>query len=84
MIEFAVVVNGESTGRWVLAIDSIHDKVLLTADDQSLRWVLRTDCKFLKARNPELPLPVVVVQPQKEQIVVPHVQLKGGPNGRQH
>mgnify|MGYP001584453549 FL=1 len=84
MIEFAVVPKDESVGRWVLAVDPVHDKLLITGEDSSLRWVLTADCKFLKAKNPELPLPVVVVQAPKDQIVVPHVQLGSGPNGRQH
>ena len=82
MIEFAVVVQGEPQGRWVLAVDVVHNKLLITGDDNTLRWVLTADCKFLKARNPELPIPVVVVQPQKEHIVVPHIGLNAHGNGR--
>ena len=82
MLDFAVQVKGEAQGRWVLAVDSVHDKLLVTRDDNSLRWVLTSDCKLLKARNPELPIPVVMVKEQKEHIVLPHLGLNAHGNGR--
>ena len=73
MPEFAFQVEGETVGRWVLAIDPVGDRLLVTNDEKSLLWVELSQCKFLKARNPELPVPVVVVQEPK-QLTIPSAQ----------
>lgn len=82
MLEFAVQLPRETVGRWVLAVDAVGNRLLIVGDDKSMRWVAIADCQFLKCKNPEAPLAVVVVQPQKDQIVVPYGQLKGGPGSR--
>ena len=83
MLEFAVVLEGENVGRWVLAVDAARNLFLIVNGDKSLQWVPMADCTFLKARNPDRPTPVLVAQPEESQIVVPHVQVKSGPNGSQ-
>ena len=82
MLEFAVTVKSETVGRWVLAVDAVGDRFLVANDDKSLRWVDIGDCKLLKARNPELPLPVIAVQPQKDGLVRAGGPLQGKMNGR--
>lgn len=74
-MDFAVLANGEEQGRWVLAVDGDH--VLITDEEQRLRWVDMADCKFLKVATPEMPRPVVLVQPQKA-IAVPQMKLVNG------
>lgn len=81
MLAFAVLIKDEEQGRWVLAVDSVHDKLLVTGDNQSLRWVLTADCKFLKAMTPEAPQPVVIVQPHQP-VVVPQLRIGNQGNGR--
>ena len=83
MLEFAVQIQGDSKGRWVLAVDAVGERFLIANDDKSLQWVDMTRCHLLKAKNPELPLPVVMVHPPtaQDQLVVPQMQMKGGPNG---
>ena len=80
-MDFAVQVDGEEQGRWVLAVDGDR---LLIADDNSkrLRWVAMADCKFVRAANPEMPRPMVLVQPQAAQaaqkIALPQLHIGNG------
>lgn len=82
MLEFAVQVRGEDIGRWVLAVDPVGDRLLITSDDRTLRWVDIADCKFLKARNLDIPLPVVITQLCPHQTYWLGSVLQDGPNGR--
>ena len=68
-MDFAVQVKGLDTGtnaRWVLAVDAVGERVLITHDDRSLHWVPIDECKFVKASPPDTPRPVVVVKPQPQ------------------
>lgn len=77
-MEFAVLIEGEEKGRWVLAVDAVADKVLIADDDQTMRWVPLGQCKLLKAANPEVPRPVVPVQPQgAPKLSVPGMKFNG-------
>ena len=77
-MEFAVQPEGEDQGLWVLAVDPIGERLLVTNPaDKSLRWVGIAQCKFLKGRDPEAPTSVIVVQPKSNSIAVP-----GLSNGR--
>ena len=71
-MDFAVQVNGEEQGRWVLAVDG--NQFLTTDDDGEFRWILMTNCKLLKVKTPESPQPVVMVQPQQS-LAVPGLRL---------
>ena len=74
MIPFAVKVDGEETGRWVLAIQG--ERFLIVDAHQRFQWVPMKDCEFLKAATPETPRPVVAVQPRRKlDLVTP---LNGG------
>lgn len=70
-MDFAVKVTGldekvpVETYRWVLAVEG--DRVLITHDDNSLHWVEMADCTLVRAVRPDMPTPVVVVQPQGQQ-----------------
>lgn len=75
-MHFAVQIEGESIGRWVLAVDG--DRLLVTDAENRLRWVPIAQCKLLKATNPDMPQPVMVVQPQQNPLALPHLKLDGG------
>ena len=78
-MDFAVQVDGEDQGRWVLAVDG--DRLLIADDDSKrLRWVAMSDCKFVKAANPDMPRPVVAVQPQaaSPKLSVPQLHIGNG------
>ena len=77
-MDFAVQLEGEEQGQWVLDIDPIGERFLLVNSDGTFRWVEMSDCKLIKARNPDQPLPVVMVQ-QGPQLAIPSLHL--GPNG---
>ena len=66
MNEFAVRVEGEDEhrGYWVLALDMERDRLLISTPENRLRWVRFEDCYVIKAINPEMPRPIMVVQPQ--------------------
>ncbi len=80
MIDFAVQIEGEEQGRWVLDVDPATDRILVSGDDQQLRWVPFSDCKVIKAANPDTPRPVVMVQPQGPKLQMPAMfpRLPGG------
>ena len=77
-MDFAVQLEGEEQGQWVLSIDSIGERFLLANSDGTFRWVEMADCKLIKARNPDQPLPVVMVK-QGPQLAIPSLHL--GQNG---
>lgn len=85
MIEFAVQIEGEEKGRWVLAVDPIGERLLTTNEDQTLRWVDMSTCRVIKAANPEIARPVVVMQPPPQQqkigdrLTLPRVEINGRP-----
>ena len=66
MTEFAVRVEGEDEhkGYWVLAVDSVGERLLIATGENRLRWVAMADCIVIKAANPEMPRPVIAIQPQ--------------------
>ena len=72
MTSFAVRHGGleEGQGSWVLAIDPVGERLLLSDGDGSLHWHALADCKFIKASTPDMPRAVIVVAPQ-QQIVRP-------------
>ena len=79
MIEFAVQIEGEANGRWVLAVDPAGERLLIANEDRTLRWVPMAECKFLKASTPDVPRLVVPVQGQQPQkIAMPVLHLNGG------
>ena len=77
-MDFAVKIDGEDKGRWVLEVDG--DRLLIAGDDQRLRWVAMADCVFVKAANPDMPRPVVAVQPQatSPKLSVPQLHIGNG------
>ena len=77
-MDFAVQLEGEEQGQWVLDIDPIGERFLLATDVGGFRWVDMKDCKLIKARNPDQPLPVVMVK-QGPQLAIPSLHL--GSNG---
>jgi len=77
MIPFAVKVEGigddEKTARWVLAVDAVGERLLISHGDSSLHWHLMSDCTFVKAATPDNPRFVIPVQPQAgPQLVMPN------------
>lgn len=83
-MEFAVQVKDLDTpgkARWVLGVDPVGERLLITHDDRSLHWVPLQDCKFVKASTPDTPR---LVQPVKEArdgptLAIPSLsQMRGG------
>ena len=83
-MEFAVQVKDldkAGRARWVLAVDAVGERLLITHDDRSLHWVALADCQFVKASTPDTPQ---LVQPVKEApagptLAVPSLsQMRGG------
>ena len=72
-MDFVIHVNGEDAeqGFWVLEVDAIGERFLLAGTDGALRWVNMADCTFVRGANPEVPRPVVLVQPQKGLVAAP-------------
>ena len=77
-MDFAVTVEGEEQGQWVLAVEG--DRLLISNEAKQLRWVEMTRCKLLKAATPDTPRLVMPVQAQKP-ILVPQMNVGMG-NGR--
>lgn len=77
-MDFAVLVEGETKGRWVLAVEG--DRLLIADEENRLRWVEMALCTLLKAATPDTPRLVMAVQAQKP-IVVPQATM-GMRNGR--
>ena len=71
-MDFAVTVEGEEQGQWVLAVEG--DRLLISNEAQQLRWVEMTSCKLLKAATPDVPRLVMPVQAQKP-ILVPQPKI---------
>ena len=82
MIDFAVQAPGDAEGQdhWVLAVDPVGERLLLAGEDKTMRWVPMKDRKFLKAKNPDVPQPVIAVQPQQQPppLSLPKLSLNGG------
>ena len=79
-MDFAVKFEDEDVGRWVLFVDPIGERFLIDDPENAFRWVPMANCRLLTAKNPDMPLPVVVVN-QKPKITVPSLQLGDGPQG---
>ena len=80
-MEFAIQLptDAEGQGHWVLAVDPVGERLLLAGEDKTMQWVPVKDCKFLKARNPDMPQPVIAVQPQAQPtLALPSLRLNGG------
>lgn len=77
MLEFAVTVKGMDDGkaRWVLAVEG--DRLLIVHEDKSLQWHKMEDCKFAKLVPPDMPRPVIPMQPKQDGLVVPTI-MPGG------
>jgi len=74
MAEFAVFAKGcteEGQAQWVLAIDPVGDRLLLSHSDGSLHWYPMQDCRLVKFLMPDAPRTVIPVQPQAPSLVVP-------------
>ncbi|MDP2662631.1 MAG: hypothetical protein Q8R28_18085 [Dehalococcoidia bacterium] len=84
-MDFAVQVRDEEEGkgRWVLAVDALGGRLLVTRDDRSLEWVPMHECKFMRAATPDTPTLVMAVQPapQAQAIAVPKLHINGGRRG---
>ena len=81
-MDFAVRAPGdpENKGHWVMAVDPAGERFLIAGDDGKFKWVPTDRCQLLKIVSPELPHPVVVVQPQQK-IVMPSIaQIFNGNN----
>ena len=80
-MDFAVHAPGDAEGKghWVLAVDAMGERLLLADEERAFYWVLIRDCTFLKAATPDVPRPVVAVQPQaKPTLAMPRLQFNGG------
>ena len=74
MVPFAVRHDGheEGQGVWVLEVDTNNDRLLLAETDGTLYWKNISDCKLIKVQHPDMPTPVITVQPiQQNQVVIP-------------
>ena len=78
-MEFVVHVKGEEKGFWALHVDSQGERFLLANEDGTFRWVGIADSVLVRAANPDVPRPVVPVEP-KQTVAVPKVAFR---NGRQ-
>lgn len=79
MTEFVVHINGDppEEGYWVLFVDAIGERFLVSGVDQQFRWVPITECTYARGASPDVPRPVFAVQPQKG-LVVPKLQPGNG------
>lgn len=77
MADFAVHHEGmpEDTGRWVLALDAIGDRVLLCEEDKTFYWRDLKDCTLAAVHTPNQPTMVMAVQPPAQQtgLVMPEM-----------
>ncbi len=67
MMEFVVKVKGlgeEEDAQWVLAVDPVGERFLIVHEDRSLHWVPMAECTFIRVASPDIPRPVVAMQPQ--------------------
>ena len=67
-MEFAVRIplDAPDRARWVLDVDPVGERLLLTGEDRTLYWVPMADCEFAKAASPDQPRAVVPIQPQQQ------------------
>ncbi len=70
-MDFAVtvVLDAPGTARWVLAVDPVGERLLLTDNNGVLHWVPMAGCKFAKVASPDQPRPVVPIQPKQSQML---------------
>ena len=68
MIEFAVTFEGieEGKARWVLVVDPVGERLLLSTEDGSFIWRPIADCKLVRAATPDQPRMMIPVQPQQQ------------------
>lgn len=71
MIQFAVqtpfdVEAKTGLARWVLAVDPVGERFLVSNSERKFSWVPIDECKYIKMINPEMPIPVVGVVPQSK------------------
>ena len=81
-MEFAVHIEGvheTDVATWVLAVDG--DRLLVAYEDKTLHWHDLSECTFAKGATPEVARPVVVVQPQRPELVTPNRVLRRQING---
>jgi len=81
MIPFAVKIEGVNNGQpvWVLAVSEAG---LLSADNGVLKWYPLEDCTFSHVIPPDMPKPVMIVQPQPGNgIALPNRQMRRHPGG---
>ena len=74
MVPFAVHYEGqeEGQGTWVLEVDCASERLLLANPEGMFFWKNIGDCKLMRIQTPDLPLPVITVQPiQQPQVVIP-------------
>ena len=72
-MDFAVRVEGEEQGHWVLDTDPIGERFLITSNDGIFQWIEMADCRLIKMSTPEQPTLVAVVKPNQSapSLVVP-------------
>lgn len=69
MLPFSVTVEGLTAGgqgKWVLAVDPVGERLLLTDQEKTLHWYPMDECKFLGTLPPDVPHPVMIVQPKQQ------------------
>lgn len=78
-MEFVIHVNGDAPekGFWVLAVDAFGKQFLITGENGAFRWVAMDNCTFVRGANPEVPRPVMVVQP-RQGLAVPQMIVGNG------
>ena len=75
MIPFAVTVEGVTKpgqAYWVLGIDPGGERLLVVHEDQSFHWHPIAACSFAKLVQPDAPQPVIPVQVQSQEFVLPN------------
>lgn len=74
MLQFAVTIEGltqEGQAQWVLAIDPVGDRFLVTHEDKSLHWYPMAKCAFARMIPPDAPQAVIPVPPQQPTVLTP-------------
>lgn len=64
----------EGLSTWVLAVDPVGERLLIVHDDdKTLHWYPMKECAFVGIASPDVPRPVVAVQPKQQgpQLVTP-------------
>ena len=72
-MDFAIQLEGEEQGHWVLDTDPIGERFLIMSNDGIFQWIEMSDCRLIKVSTPEQPTLVAVVKPTNTpSLVVPH------------